>query len=130
MRMRIIAYRRDAEADVLDADEGLESGREIFDFDGLALCRNDFQAVVVGEMDMLCGDYEFLKVVLDVEHFADELALVVVVVHDDHAGDDTAFLPLLLHKLAADQVSDRLGSVLVVLLLDMLVESVYQRLFK
>lgn len=87
---------------------------------------DDLQAVVMVEMDVLSRDDHGAEAVLDVHEAAGELTSVMVIGHGDSASDIIPFGPLLFYQFLSYQVPNGLGSVTVVVLLDMLVELVYQ----
>lgn len=108
----------------------LEQARQFFNLAGLALYRDNLQAVVVIDVDVLARDDERLEIVLDVHELVDKLALVMIVAHGDGARHLVAAQPLLFDKVFADEVADGLGAVLVVEALNMTVELVDKTLFE
>lgn len=71
---------------------------------------NDFEAVVVVEMDMLGGNNDVMQVVLHPGEFLHYIALMMIVHHHHRARDFTAFRPFALHQAVANQISNGFGS--------------------
>ncbi len=110
----VVANRRDAQVEVLDANERLQPGCELLDLSGFALRDYHLEAVVMCEMYVLSGDHELLIVVLYVEYFTDKFSFVMAICHHDYSCDNSTLFPLLDQEVIADKVSDGFRAVAVV----------------
>ena len=97
---------------VFDAFDGAEGVGEVADGAGGASEDDDFEAVVVVEVDVEGGDDEVAVFVLDVVDLVAELAGVVVVDHGEGGGDVLGGVaPFLGDEGFADEVAQGLGAV-------------------
>lgn len=65
----------------------------------------DFQAVMVVEMDVLGADDDVFPVVLKCGDFVEKAALVVVVDHGDRTGNLGSLIPFAPYQFLANQVA-------------------------
>ena len=125
----VFAAGGDGELAVLDAFSGDELVGNLLDGPGLAAHGQDFQAVVVVQVDMQRGDDDVVVVVLDVGESGLDVLLVVVVNQGDGAGDVTVPVVLaVFDKLVPNHVGHRQRPVVVALLAGHPVELFGQRL--
>lgn len=124
--LKVFARAGHAQRSVLHAFDGFQQVGEGLDVLRLAFDRDDLQAIMVVDVDVLGGDDLVEVVVLDVHEPVHEIALVVVVDHGDGPGDFMTGLPVGFHQRLADEIADRLRPVGVMLGLDMFVEPVGQ----
>src|ERR1039458_2621217 len=113
---QVFAAGGDGELAVLDAFSGDEFVGNLLDGPGLAAHGQDFQAVVVVQVDVQRGNDDVMVVVLDVGERGLDVLLVVVVNQGDGACDVTvAVILVVFDKLVPDHVGHRQGAVIVAL---------------
>lgn len=113
---------------MLDAAESAESVGEGGDLAGGPPEDENFEAVVVVEMDVEGADDDLLVVVLQFEKAGDKVAAVMIIDEGEGPGHVAALGPLLLDEAGAEEVADGLGAVGVPLATDLGVEGLEEAL--
>src|ERR1039458_10582752 len=114
---QVFAAGGDGELAVLDAFSGDEFVGNLLDGPGLAAHGQDFQAVVVVQVDVQRGKDDVVVVVLDVGESGLDVLLVVVVNERDGAGDvAVAVVLVVFDKLVPDHISHGQRTIVVALL--------------
>ena len=91
---------------------------------------DNFQAVIVIEVDVLGGDDRSVAVVLNVSQFSDDITFVMIVDQYNGADNLVARLPFRLNQSGTDQVADGFGASRTTLGLDLPVELGHQILIE
>ena len=96
---------------------------KLFHFRAWAFGRYYLQAIVMVQMHMLGGDNYCSVVVLYIQQFIYNFALVVIVNHGNSAGNGAALSEDISHKFLADKIGYGLGAVSITLCADKSVEA-------
>jgi hypothetical protein len=99
-----------AKRTVPDAFDGGQHVGKPLHLPGSSLDGNDFQAVVMIQVDVLRRNDQFLKIMLDIREFVQQVPLVMIEDEGDGAGYLPVLLPFFPDKFLADHVAERFGA--------------------
>jgi hypothetical protein len=113
VRLKVLAGVGEDELAEFHAAQGEDAVGDCLQFSALALHDDDFEAVVMVEVDVGRGEDHGSGAVLNVGELLGEIGDVVVVDQGEGAYDGLIRIDVFFEKGAADEVADGLGTVLV-----------------
>jgi len=91
---------------------------------------DDFQAIVMVEVNMLTGKYGVMVIVLNIKETGDQPPMMVIIDQRDSAGYLTVFPPLLPYEFLPDQVPDGLGTIRVLPFVNVFIKTLQKGIFQ
>jgi hypothetical protein len=94
-----------------DAFDGFHGIRQSLNVPGLASHSNNFQAIIMIQVDMLGRNDDFLKIVLNIIDSVQERLLMMIINDGDGPGDFPTFFPFLFDQFLPDEITKRFRTV-------------------